>query len=265
MEHPCSFCGNVFRRKFNLDVHQRSADYCLRIQGKKPALICIGCETPFKSKLKLGKHEQECVPYLQDKIKKLENEIVELRLKSAKTEVYKEEYLAIRDKPTTTYNNTTTNKLKMVNIATIEPFTLDTVKKHLSDDKYTYKMFLDGALGVKQFILRMITKDDEKNYVATDTNRKNFHRLELARNWVSDKGALFLTKVFDEMKPLALGYFDRFQETVKATKRFEEIEANDAVLDKIMPVMRAIINPEHKDRKTLQDDIIKYIQPHVAV
>ena len=273
-------------KKFQSHSTSKTAKYCLRIQkGLPDTFTCNWCCKEFVSHKKLEEHKDLCVLRLQEELKerddrlqkledeknaeinKLKDELYTLKLKMARIEagydIYEKEYHAIRDKPTASnYNTITQNKLKLVNTSTIEPFTLDTVKKRLTDSGYTYDMFLQGSMGVKKFILGIITKDEEKSYVSTDSNRKNFHRLEMAKKWVDDKGALFLTKVFDEMRPLTLEYFGRFHEE---TSSCEEREENDKILDKIMPVVRAINHPEHKDRKTLQDEIVKYIKPYVSI
>lgn len=289
MENKCKFCGTGFTKSFNLALHQRRAKYCLKIQkGTPETFTCDWCSKEFTSHKKFDDHVDVCVTRLQEilkerddqiekiemgkniEINRLKDELYTLKLKMARIEagydIYEKEYRAIRDKPTTTnYNTITQNKLKLVNTSTIEPFTLDTVKKRLTDSGYTYDMFLQGAMGVKKFILGMITKDEEKSYVSTDTTRKNFHRLEMAKKWVDDKGAIFLTKVFDEMKPLTLEYFGRFHEEIGGVDSCEEREMNDKILDKIMPVVRAINHPEHKDRKVLQDEIVRYIKPYVSI
>lgn len=287
MEYICDICSSSFTQKYNLVAHQKSAKYCIALRKSKTDIPqCEFCSKTFGSKQRLTLHQRSCVPRLQNMLKtteeeysaimadkdsqiaELKSEIDSLKLEMAKMEakydIYEKEYHAIRDKPTTTnYNTITQNKLKLVNTSTIEPFTLDTVKKRLGECGYTYDMFLQGSLGVKKFVLGMITKDEEKSYVSTDSTRKNFHRLEMAKKWVDDKGAVFLTKVFDEMKPLALQYFGKFHEEMGNTTTYNE--ETDKILDTIMPVVRAVTHPEHKDRKILQEDIIRYIKPHVSI
>lgn len=293
MSYECEFCGTAFGKKYNLVLHQKKARYCLESRGN-PVPGCEECGKCFVSNQAFNKHKKTCVGSLNTLIREKEDEIEDLKRKleentlkhktykrdkdkevaSLKLEIvelktgyniYEKEYRAVRDKPTTTYNTTTKNKLSLVNTSTIDSFTLETVKKYLEDDNYSYPMFLQGSLGVKKFILKMIIKGDEKSYVSTDSTRKNFHRLEMKKNWVDDKGALFLTKVFDEIKPLAISYFNKFNAESKNPLTSEERMANDDILNTIMPVVRAIDNPNHKDRKILQDEIIIYIRPHVSV
>jgi hypothetical protein len=54
----CEFCKNIFTNKQNLKTHQRSAKYCLKIQGKKPDKIfsCNICKNEFSSKIVLQRH-----------------------------------------------------------------------------------------------------------------------------------------------------------------------------------------------------------------
>lgn len=210
---------------------------------------------------------------IKAKLKALKLENIKVRSENAKlisdtkAAIYEKEYNAIRDKPTTaTYNNTTNNKLKLVNTSTIDPFTIDTVHSRLQKNEFTYGDFMSGINGIKRFIMGMVTKDDEKNYVTTDTSRSNFHRLEETRRWINDKGALFLNKVFDEMKPSVQAHWDRFMAELKTAKNFEDYEVFDAELERVKPIACAIIgSSESKPRKDLLDDVIKYIKPRVAI
>jgi len=278
----------------NLITHKRTAKYCLQSRGEEIYHYeCDLCQNVFSSRPNLLKHKKSCkIGVLTKSVKDLElllqdceeklafreidveemrKEIDRLRIENAKLGVYKEEYKVIRDKPTTSVsttvnNNTTNNKLKLVNTATIDPFTVDLVKNRLEGNEYTYGMFLLGENGIKRFILSMITKDDEKNYVSTDITRPNFHRFKETRKWGLDAGAKFLSNVFNEMKPLVKQYWNKFIEEANNAKSPEEHESFDIDMDKIKPIVLAIDGSlESKARNELLGSVVRYIKPHVAV
>lgn len=300
----CEFCGNEFNTAQNLVTHKRTAKYCLEERGTYSSMFnCDVCYKTFTSAANLKRHSKICSDTYETKMLKLAERLQEteillddaeernmfmeadiedlkrknkalktenkaLKTENAKLEVYKEEYKVIRDKPTvgTVNNNTTNNKLRLVNTATIDPFTVDLVKNRLEGNEYTYGMFLLGENGVKRFILGMITKDDEKNYVTTDITRPNFHRFKETRKWGLDAGAKFLTEVFDEMKPLVREYWAKFNKEANNAKSPEEHESFDVDRDKIKPVMLAIEGSlESKARNELLGNVVRYIKPHVAV
>ena len=291
MNNKCDFCGTTFFSINNLITHKRTAKYCLALRNVDSLpYYCELCEKTFTTESYLKKHQQVCeymisdyvqellhqkelinielkdtIQYLEEDIIAKELEISDLKLDIARLNVYEKEYYVARDKPTTT-NNTTNNKLKLVNTSTIAPFTTDLVKERLENEEYTYDMFMLGSAGIKRFITSMITKNDEKNYVTTDTSRSNFHRFRETKKWSLDAGAKFLAEVFGEMKPIVMDYWTRFNIEAGNAKSIEEHEDFDLMRDRIKPVVLAIDgSTESKHRKELLGDIIKHIKPYVAI
>jgi len=283
MKFTCEFCNNTFTSSCNLITHKRTAKYCLALRGENTITYeCEKCCQVFCTKPVMKQHEKKCktlyrIPrkiqnLLNDKdleIKTLQEEITKLKLENAtlvsdtKATIYEKEYHAIKDKPTYTTNTTTTNKLKMVNTATIDPFTIEAFRARLARGEYTYDTFVAGNLGIKRFILGVMTKDDERNYVTTDTSRENFHRLEETRKWINDKGAGYLNKMLDEMKPVVQEHWDKF---LLEGKNTEDKESYHIDLDRVKPLACAIIGKSDcRQRTILLDDVIKHIKPRVAI
>jgi len=80
-----------------------------------------------------------------------------------------------------TNNNVVNQKLSLIPIDNIEPFTIDLVNRNLN--KYDYNTFLKGALGIVNYIkeLTILELDDgtvEKNYACTNRSRNTFHWLK---------------------------------------------------------------------------------------
>lgn len=298
----CVFCGKSFYSISSLNLHIRTAKYCLALRDEDSTTYsCSKCFREFTTEGNRNRHVKLCTHKMPPMVEKalyekemmltdveekfvnleldfenLKEELANMRkentrllIENAKLSVYKEEYTIIRDKPTTTNNttnNNTNNKLKMVNTSTIDPFTVDLVKSRLENKGYSYGDFLTGESGIKRFIMGMIVKDDERNYVTTDTSRQNFHRFKETKKWGLDAGAKFLTNVFDEMKPLIREYWDKFNIEADNAKTVEEHESFDYDRDKIKPVVLAIEGSvDSKPRKELLNNVVKYIKPHVAV
>ena len=284
----CEFCSTTFKAKYNLNAHIKSAKYCMAMRGTTKNLKCNGCEKNFGNNVTLERHTKTCksiiikgkddeIVILKQRISsledenhklKLDNSKLELKLESSKLEVkadiYKEEYHAIRDRPTTTYNSTT-NRLKLINISTIDPFTVDTVKNRLKSGVYSYEEFLRGVIGIQEFILNMVIKGKELSYTIVDVTRPNYQRLEDSREWVPDINAHFIGIVFDEMKLPIKEYYDRFNDEDAACKTEKEHERFDIIRERINPVYRGITKTaDNKDRKTLQSKVISYIKPRIV-
>ncbi len=61
MSYICEFCNSEFSAKFNLTYHQKTAKYCLKLQGKERSYKCKKCNKELCDKRHLDTHEQKCI------------------------------------------------------------------------------------------------------------------------------------------------------------------------------------------------------------
>jgi len=90
----CEFCGKEFSTKTNLGVHQRTAKYCLLIQGKESHNYeCEYCNKYFTSQQSLNEHKSSSCreKSKKDCIKEYNEEILTLKEKNIKLELFIEE------------------------------------------------------------------------------------------------------------------------------------------------------------------------------
>jgi hypothetical protein len=84
MSYQCEFCESKFVTNGNLLAHQRSAKYCLALQGiNSGKFTCRKCEKNFCDKRLLKSHEEKCgysVKQLKEDNMKLKEEIKHLQL-----------------------------------------------------------------------------------------------------------------------------------------------------------------------------------------
>ena len=99
----CEFCKNVFRNISSLNNHQKTAKYCLDIQGKKSlnTFECENCNSTFTLKSTLDKHLNRFV-YNREKIKELKFKILLLQAENLSI---KEKYNNLLDTMTELNNN----------------------------------------------------------------------------------------------------------------------------------------------------------------
>jgi hypothetical protein len=96
----CEFCKKTFSSKGNLTVHQKSAKYCLDLQGKdKNIMECEYCNKNFSLKQTLLDHYNSCKEkQKKDYTKQYEIEVNALKDKlEEKNELVKELLQIIRD------------------------------------------------------------------------------------------------------------------------------------------------------------------------
>lgn len=275
VEHKCEFCGSTFRKECNLITHKKTAKYCLEIQGRKKddsSFVCDKCGRSFNYNNNLARHKKSCKSSIIDeknqliedlttrlkekdelisqhkkRVETLERENTELKLKLASDEgqikVYKE-------RPGTTNTNTSTqyvnNKLLQVKCDTIRPFTIETVREEVKAGNYTFDHYIRAERGLVEFILGIISQDEQRSYVCTDSSRHKFHRLLESREWQNDNGATFLNKVFDELTETATGYYERICDMLNNPK--EDQELADILMDKTKAMYFGISRPKSKER-----------------
>jgi hypothetical protein len=136
----CEFCKNNFVSKTSLNNHQRSAKYCLKLQGVecKYKYNCDSCKMSFHKIFNLNRHRETCksndimYEYI-GKNKKLEEKVSELNniitIVSKQLEEYKLTICNLQD------------KLENVALKAIErPFDEETYMNNECDDIEEYKL-----------------------------------------------------------------------------------------------------------------------------
>lgn len=260
MEFKCEFCGSKFNRVCNLITHKKTAKYCLETRGLKSLNECMGCNKVFGKKCNMERHQLSCVLYIKEenerlkrcleekdtKIVGLQEEIAKLRLVIAeskgKISVYKERPSIVNN---TQYINP---KLLTIQCDKISPLTLENVKKEVEGGGYTYDNFIRGEAGLVDFISTLISDEDQKNYVCTDSARNKFHRLIETREWENDNGATFLNKILDQLRDNTSNYYSK---VIKMTETPTDRDLGEFLMAKTKPMVMGIAHPKSRDRNAL--------------
>lgn len=290
MSIECKFCGSLFTRVQNMLAHQKSAKYCLDVQESlKSPNLCESCGKSFNQRTNLLRHKKTCQKFsidekskyigelearnkelertvneqkdrieaLETKTEKLEADNSELKLRIANGEgqikVYKERPGVV---------NYVNNKLLQVKCNTIRPFTIETVREEVQSGGYTFDQYIRGENGLVDFISAIISQDDQRSYVCTDTSRHRFHRLLESREWQNDNGASFLNKVFDELKQPSIEYYNKICAMMGNPK--EDQDVADILMDKTKTMFFGITQPKSKERPLLFNKIRNEVR-HLAV
>lgn len=62
----CEFCGSTFATKSGLNLHLKSAKYCLQLQGKENSNAkCSYCQKDFGNRINMDGHMSVCVPRIK--------------------------------------------------------------------------------------------------------------------------------------------------------------------------------------------------------
>ncbi len=232
----CQFCHKTFSSKSTVTYHQKTAKYCLQIQGKDRAEKEYKCEC---GKILTSKHNHEVhtkictvrekIIYLEKRNKDLEimNEELkdlnkDLHQKNKEFEklliekdniictlrgsidVYKEDHSTLLDiakqpKNNNTTTTTTTNHTKVLNIKA--PFDFeDKTKLENALSNYNLEYFLDGQKGLARFLADTLLRDEENNYkyLCTDLGRAVFKYKDHFGNIQKDYEAKRLTNYLVE-------------------------------------------------------------------
>ena len=186
------------------------------------------------------------IEMLKNKNKTLKHQIDELKLELAE----KKGMLATKTAPKTITNNNYTNpKLLTINCSTIDPFTVDTVKKAIQAGSYTFQHFKRGADGIADFISDMICTDDgQMNYACSDVSRNKCHRLIETREWETDNGASFIKKVLDQLKEPAIVHN---QKIIDMWKDVDTRDHGDELRERTRNTLKGILHADTEERKEL--------------
>ena len=242
----CQYCNSILARQSGLLHHQKTAKYCLEIQGKSTDnFTCSICTKNFSTKYYLAIHQKKCsvgrlrfekiidqndkqikklkresrkkdktIEHLEEKIDNLEDQVRDLREQLAHEKgVVKG---MDKSKPSSITNNYINPRLLKIEIDNIDAFTIDTIQKRIKDGKFTKKMFKRGEPGIIDFIIDATSMENEngiieRSYACTDSSRNKFHRLIESlvgsKEWQADNGAHFLNDVLDQLKEPAGKYY----------------------------------------------------------
>lgn len=229
----CKFCNNKFKNISSLNNHQKTAKYCLNIQGAKNHDIfeCEGCKSTFTLKSTLDKHQIRCV-YNTEIVRKMKEQLLLLRqqvvsLQSDKLDL-QERYDKLAEtlaKRSTTTNNTINNNL---NLGVFDKSPEDI--KRIVNENYDKNFLLDCQKGVARFThLHVLKSPDESKppiYVITDKNRGNGKYKVSDTEVVNDIGMLGLTKKIHpsiKKKAINIANIENCLENEKLFEMYQEV------------------------------------------
>jgi hypothetical protein len=202
----------------------------------------------------LDSHIDTCIKSIktwENLVKKRDAEILVLKEKVKDLELQlakKDGMLSVKAAPKTV-TNYVNNKLLSIQCSTIDPLTVDTVKKAIDGGGYTFQHFKLGADGIVDFISDIIcTEDGQRNYACSDISRNKCHRLIETREWQADNGATFINKILDELKEQAIIYN---QKILDMWKKPEERDMGDELREKTRSTINGIVFPKSPERKEL--------------
>jgi hypothetical protein len=205
----CSFCKNKFVSKTSLNHHQKTAKYCLKLQGNKTIkYLCKSCNKNLSTQHRLLTHYSSCDKYkheqnnkhsileknqLFETIELLKEQLIQKDLHIGKLED-KLENIAIKavQRPTTT--NNTNNKTQINNIIQkMEPVT----QKHLIDNapNLTLEHVQKGASGYAEYALEYPLKD---RVICVDYARRKIKFKDQEGNVITDPEMAKLAPMFFE-------------------------------------------------------------------
>lgn len=178
----CDFCKKSFYTKSNLVKHQKTAKYCLKIQGKDTAGLfnCKYCNKKYNQKIDLQRHilvckqrminnatleKEQIIQSLYDKLKEKE-EIIKKHEEHIKTLEDKLENIAMKavGKPTHMHLN---NQRITNTINNLTPITEEHLKSQVQ--YLTEEHVKEGAYGIAKYALEYPLKN---KIVCSDFSRR---------------------------------------------------------------------------------------------
>ena len=221
----CNFCKTIFKNKTNMNIHQKKAKYCLKIQNVKPinSYKCNTCNKKFTVLFNYKRHIEKCISMEQfhnmkdelntvikdrdklqfivseneekfkDKISQYETTITEQKETIEKLQD-KLENIAIR----AVSRPTTTNNTKQVNnyIQQLQPVTDEYLISQVPN--LTIEHIRRGAEGYAEYAIEYALKD---RVICVDYARRKVKFKDREGNVITDPEMTNLaTKFFNSIK-----------------------------------------------------------------
>ncbi len=114
-DNICEFCGKSFSNIYNLDIHIKSAKYCLTQRGENPSILypCDHCDSQFTKKSTLTNHLKSCASF--NKKMSLEAIDIEKKDKTLHKEIKKLKKTVLQQKVIIDSKQETIKKLQETN------------------------------------------------------------------------------------------------------------------------------------------------------
>ena len=195
----CMYCNKILSTKSSLNLHIKTAKYCIKIQEENKVKIekqmfeCEDCLKNFSTKQNLNIHYKNCKKLEQKSIiGEKDKKIIKLEINLQNVEKQKEDYKEqlekkdlqikeLQDKLERIANKaiekpTTTNNLNTLNIASMIDFNNVDKVKDLIENKLNINHVVDGQKGLANFVKDNLLTDDTGKllYVCTDPSRHIF-------------------------------------------------------------------------------------------
>jgi len=242
----CEFCKNIFSTKTNLNSHQKTAKYCLKIQGieVQKKYECKWCNKSFAIFSNFERHKKVCKDpkkieeyEYQNKIKdqeimnvKEENNILKKEIEMLKNTIYelREDKKDLHDR----YDNLSLTAVKrpvnntkniQINnfIQKMEPLRIEDIEE--SVPMLTLDHHVKGPEGYAEYALEFPFKD---KIVCVDVNRNKIKYKDGEGNVIEDIGfQKMMTKMCESLKDRSFNLCQEHYE--KLSEQFTEKELDE--------------------------------------
>lgn len=219
--HVCQYCKKSFSTKSNLNMHIKTAKYCLELRGETNLeFSCKYCDLILTSKRSQQTHEEKCqgknIKEFSDKNTKLIEELasvknIAMRLKKENTTLKQEisgleqnkillqqkvsdleqeitDLLGLVAKSNT--KNITNNTVMLTNAYINTMPSLDLTENNIEKvlDQLVFEDTDNGAYGISKFLEKNLLTDDynKLRYICTDISRRMFKYKDTKRNTQKD-------------------------------------------------------------------------------
>ena len=224
----CIYCDNIFYDKGNLNKHQRTSKYCIKIQLERDSKIehesydCEYCKKKLTTKKSLNVHLKTC------KIKLKEKDL----LISLQNEVKKLKDDVINIKPVTITVTNTDNSININNYSSLlnyDPENItESLKKHYTID---HLLKNDQRNLADMTIKHFLSGKEQPMYYVTDRSRNKFMYTDKEHNEQEDSNALILRSlVYRGIKPIIKNlYNDEFKRLRKQLCQYQRKEITSMI------------------------------------
>ena len=211
----CSFCGSIFTKNYNLRSHQKSAKYCLALQGIKieSKYKCKYCNYETNRKSDYQRHNSNCKEKKEYELKTIDNLERKISIQENTIDImknYEKEFKreAFKPKNITNNNNVTFNMQIENSKNVLSPYSmLQKLFEMIITSNFTTLHFRRGIQGVLAVVNNKILQyDDKKWLISYDNSKTTFHKKNEDKIQIDERAEYFLNEIYPIFEKMARTY-----------------------------------------------------------
>ncbi len=227
MSMECEFCHNKLKNKYCLNLHKKTAKYCLALRGANTEYKCELCNKNYTERRNLEKHQEKCrltAEYGSDLLttfKKIKQENERLkRIIDDQSKIIEQQAKTIENIAIKGVTKSSVTNINILNL--MQSLTTEHCKENVQ--YLTEDHVIRGAEGLSQYISEFPAKG---TVFLSDSSRRVFSYKDSSGKLIKDaNGTKLLRKFFKYLRPKAEDFITCHRDRLEQEKNQINIDSD---------------------------------------